>query len=118
MDYLFDRWEKVKKELNNRPLVVFLDFDGTLAPLAATPDRAVLPAGLKRVLKALAASPHTRLAFVSGRTLRDLKKKVGLRNVVYAGNHGLEISGPGIAFRSRLPPKTSGALKRIAGELK
>ncbi len=35
---------------------------------------------------------------VSGRSLRDIKKKVGIRGITYAGNHGIEIEGPCLRF--------------------
>src|SRR5690606_5044768 len=58
-------------------------------------DAALLPAA-RPALAALAARPDTRIAIVSGRALGDLRARVGLDDVVYAGNHGLEIEGPDI----------------------
>ena len=38
------------------------------------------------------------VAIVSGRERSDLQARVGIPGLVYAGNHGLEISGPGLVF--------------------
>jgi len=68
------------------------DFDGTLAPIVADPDRAVLPDTTRALLSALAA--HRRCAVLSGRALDDLRARLaGLPLVALVGNHGLEIAG-------------------------
>lgn len=79
-------------------LLVCSDFDGTLAPLAPTPDQArPLPEGVA-ALAALAALPRTTAALVSGRSLDDLAAlsdaPPGVRLV---GSHGWEFdtAGPG-----------------------
>ena len=80
--------------LGRRPLLLGLDFDGTLAPLASRPERARLTAAAKRLLARLAGRPDCEVAIVSGRELADLKARVGVPGLHYAGNHGLEIDGP------------------------
>lgn len=73
-------------------LLAAFDFDGTLAPLAARPELARLPAATRRALRALAARADVAVAVVSGRGLDDLRAKVGLERAAYAGNHGLELA--------------------------
>jgi trehalose 6-phosphate phosphatase len=79
-------------------LLLFLDFDGTLAPIVRQPALAVLPAPTRDVLYLLAELPSITISIVSGRSLADLKSRVGIPGLIYAGNHGLEIEGPGLAF--------------------
>jgi trehalose 6-phosphate phosphatase len=38
------------------------------------------------------------VGIISGRALHDLKSKVNIGGIIYAGNHGLEIEGPGLNF--------------------
>jgi trehalose-phosphatase len=38
------------------------------------------------------------VGIISGRSLSDIKERVHLDNIIYAGNHGFEIEGPGIKF--------------------
>ncbi|HXT00602.1 MAG TPA: trehalose-phosphatase [Elusimicrobiota bacterium] len=85
-------------ELAGARLLVALDFDGTLSAIAATPEKAVLTAATRRLLADLARRPDTKVAVISGRSLEDLRAKVGLSGVYYAGNHGLEIDGPGVRW--------------------
>jgi trehalose 6-phosphate phosphatase len=73
-------------------LQLHLDFDGTLVPLQADPDRCRLDPDLRRCLAWLAAHPRLDLAIISGRSLDDLVPRVGLEGIAYAGNHGLELS--------------------------
>lgn len=72
-------------------LLVALDFDGTLAPLARRPEAARMSPSTRAALRALAARADVRVAVVSGRALADLRAKVGLERPAYAGNHGLEL---------------------------
>ncbi len=74
-------------------LALFLDFDGTLAPIAAHPRLARLDAGLRRILAELAA--RIPVAIVSGRAAADVRRLVDLAEVYIAGSHGFEILGPG-----------------------
>jgi trehalose 6-phosphate phosphatase len=81
-----------------RRLLFFLDFDGTLAPIVDEPVRAILPAATRHVLIDLAARETITLAIISGRSLGDVKGRIGLPALIYAGNHGLEIEGRGLSF--------------------
>ena len=73
---------------------LFLDFDGTLAPIVNAPGDARLAPEVRKNLAALADRDDTLVAIVSGRALADLRPRVGIASAIYAGNHGLEISGP------------------------
>ena len=94
----FESW--LGRFLKKRPLLLFLDFDGTLADIASHPSKARLSARMKEALEECAKRSDTRVAIVSGRGLSDIRAKVGLHDIIYAGNHGLEIEGPGLgAYR-------------------
>ena len=54
MKYLFDEWDKLKKTLDDKIILLNLDYDGTLTPIAATPEMAVLSPEVKTVLEELA----------------------------------------------------------------
>ncbi len=71
-----------------------LDFDGTLAPIAKHPRHAAVPRDTLRVLSNLARGGKMKIAVVSGRSVKDVKSKLGVPGVFYGGNHGLEIFGP------------------------
>jgi trehalose-phosphatase len=114
MKYLFDEWDKLKKGLNDKIILLNLDYDGTLTPIAATPDEAVLSREVKSVLEELARVKDCELAIVSGRALKDIRKMVGIKNIVYVGNHGFEIDGPRIHFESLTPPD----IKKVFAEIK
>jgi trehalose-phosphatase len=72
--------------------VVFLDYDGTLTPIVEDPEQAVLQESMRRALEAL--SSVCTVGVVSGRDLQDVRKRVGLEGIVYAGSHGFDILGP------------------------
>jgi trehalose 6-phosphate phosphatase len=70
---------------------LFLDFDGTLVELAATPDAIRVPAALGPTLARLRQRLGGRLAIVSGRSLADLERHLPAPGTAFAGSHGLEL---------------------------
>ncbi|HWP36485.1 MAG TPA: bifunctional alpha,alpha-trehalose-phosphate synthase (UDP-forming)/trehalose-phosphatase [Gemmatimonadales bacterium] len=86
--------------LVQRPvLALFLDYDGTLTPIVDRPEDAVLAPEAREILAQADRAGHVETVVVSGRSLEDIRARVGLPELTYVGNHGLEIEGPGIAFR-------------------
>ncbi len=89
---LYSHKTEVENILRNRTPVFFLDFDGTLSPIVGHPEDAVLPKEIRYNLKECAA--RFKVAIVSGRDMDDLKEKVDINNLIFAGSHGFRISGP------------------------
>lgn len=85
---------ETEQRLAGSPLVVLLDVDGTLAPIAPAFDQAIVPPATQRAVAALAALPDVRVALVSGRSAAVALRMVGVSGVWAAGNHGFEIQGP------------------------
>lgn len=79
----------IQSRARGRTPSLFLDFDGTLAPIVDEPDKAAMMPGLRALLQHFAE--HTEVAIVSGRDLQDLEKKVQVTDLSYAGTHGLQI---------------------------
>ena len=95
---------------------LFLDFDGTLAPIQDDPDAVRLPTGGAGVLEALAEGLGGALALVSGRDARDLTERVPL-SLWRAGNHGGMVLAPGVAEPVEVPCAPAGlreAAERVA----
>lgn len=76
-------------------LQLLLDYDGTLAPIAATPDQAAPLPGTASLLERLTDRPRTSLAIVTGRTIADVRRLLDLSQATYVGLHGAEIQHPG-----------------------
>ena len=66
-----------------------VDFDGTISEIAPTPGEATISPGCADALESLAGKLWL-VAVVSGRSVYDLKEKVGLDGLLYVGNHGAE----------------------------
>jgi trehalose-phosphatase len=79
-------------ELLTGHLAVFLDYDGTLTPIVDDPDAALIPPATRATITALADA--TLVAIVSGRDLDDVRDKVGVPGIAYAGSHGFDILHP------------------------
>jgi trehalose-phosphatase len=80
------------REAAGRRLALFLDYDGTLTPIVERPEDAVLAPETRAVLERLAQ--RYPIAVVSGRDLEDVRTRVGVEGISYAGCHGFEIAGP------------------------
>jgi trehalose-phosphatase len=118
MRYIFDYLDKIKERMKGNRVFLFLDFDGTLAPIADTPDKASLPPETKKILGMLAKKKGFRVALVSGRDLAGLKEKVGLSGLIYSGNHGFQVEGPGLKNELSLPEGYRKILQAVKVRLK
>jgi len=79
-------------------ILLMTDYDGTLTPIVDDPADAVLSGEMREQLVRLARSSRSCVAVISGRGLEDLRNRVGIPEVIYAGCHGLEIEGPELTF--------------------
>ncbi|MBK6864121.1 MAG: trehalose-phosphatase [Ideonella sp.] len=73
--------------LSRRPLLAF-DFDGTLAPIVASPDRARIAPQVSARLRAL--GQRLPVAIVTGRSVDDVRSRLGFEPTYIVGNHGAE----------------------------
>lgn len=87
------RLDELSRWRADRPLALFLDFDGTLAPIVNDPAAARMGAETRAALVALAE--RFPVAVISGRDREDVAARVGIERVVFAGNHGFDIAGRG-----------------------
>lgn len=101
-----------------RPVALLFDLDGTLAPFRPAPSRARVPAPARRALQALAALPGVAIGVLSGRALSDLRRRVGLPGIAYAGCSGLEVEIRGRAVRHPRAREGRRRLRRAAAVLR
>ena len=88
-----DHLQSVVERIGARKPIFLLDFDGTLAPIVEDRLEAALPTQTRDVIADLAS--RRLVAIVSGRDLDDLRERVGLEEVYYAGSHGFRVAEPG-----------------------
>jgi trehalose-phosphatase len=97
--HLFRSWESFTSDVRAASYLLLLsDYDGTLTPIVSRPDEAKLSPGARKKLHALAAKPGCGVGIISGRSLSEVRALVGVEEIYYAGNHGLEIEGPHFQF--------------------
>ncbi|MBI4651014.1 trehalose-phosphatase [Candidatus Desantisbacteria bacterium] len=117
MEYLFRKWDDIKNILRYKYLLIFCDFDGTLTPIAKTPEKAVISKNTKELLRKLSQISDCKIVIISGREIKYLKNKIQLKNIIYSGNHGLEIDGYGFKFKALVSKKYKNVLKIIKNSL-
>jgi trehalose 6-phosphate phosphatase len=85
---------------------ILTDVDGTLAPIVARPELAAVPERAVQLLRQLSQS-YGLVGCISGRRATEAQRLVGVENLAYAGNHGLELLLPGESV-PRLDPAVTG----------
>ncbi len=98
--------------------LVLLDYDGTLAPIASRPSAARTLPGLLPLLRRLARHPGVRLGIVTGRSMRDIGRRLPLTRVAVAACHGYQMRLPGRSLRSHVSPAARRGLRTLASELR
>src|SRR5438309_1411484 len=98
-------------------VLLCLDFDGTLTPFKPDPRQCRLAPSLAEALRNLADRPDVSVAIISGRERADLQACIGIPGLIYAGNHGMEISGPGRLFVEPTAAAHGPELKELAAGL-
>jgi trehalose 6-phosphate synthase/phosphatase len=94
-------------------LTFIFDYDGTLVPLTTHPDLAILSDAVKGYLEELSSFPEIDVCILSGRSLKNLKKMVQIKNINLAGSHAMELeiahtnevieNEQAIPFKSKIP---------------
>jgi len=86
------KFDEIKEKWTGKKVFLFLDYDGTLTPIVEEFDKAYLSDSMREEIREVSQACQT--AIISGRGMDDVKDRVKLGNVYYAGSHGFEISGP------------------------
>ena len=94
-----------------RQVAVFYDFDGTLSEIVEDPDSARLVDGAADALTSLSAA--CPVAILSGRDLADVRERIGLPGLWYAGSHGFELTGPDGTHHQN--PEAAASIPVLAG---
>jgi trehalose-phosphatase len=96
---------------------ILTDVDGTLAPIVERPEQAAVPDRATELLRLLSGR-YGLVGCVSGRRAEEARRLVGVEEIAYAGNHGLELLLPGDE-RPGLDPslrgREDGAAEFVAG---
>lgn len=117
MRYFFAGRRRLRKTFLDKFIFLFLDYDGTLTPLVDKPQDADLSLEARELLRRLKDTARCKIAIASGRKLEDIKNRIGIEGIIYVGNHGLEIEGPQIKFKSPVSSLYTGRLQKIKVDL-
>jgi trehalose 6-phosphate phosphatase len=102
--------------LRQAPSAVVTDIDGTVSAIAPTPAEAMVDPGAKAAL-ALLAERLTAVAVVSGRAPQDGVAMVGLPELIYVGNHGLERIARGTPWTHPVAAEAQPAIAAALAEI-
>lgn len=101
-----------------KTLVLLLDYDGTLAVIQPNPDNTRMTPDTKKTLEEICKKNNVFVSIITGRCVKDIKEKVGIDSIIYAGNHGFEIMYPnGETHNQEISEEHSVHFKSILTEL-
>lgn len=119
--------DALTRRFAGKQLAVFLDYDGTLTPIRARPEDAVISDSMREAVQRLAE--RVPVCVVSGRDRKVVQELMGLDNLIVAGSHGFDIWSPdrgsiqreeGVSFQNLLrevEAKLRAELSNIPGAL-
>ena len=115
-----EHFAEISRRLAGKHPAVFLDYDGTLTPIVETPEQAILHEDMRKALTRL--SRHCPVGIISGRVLRDVRDKVRIDAITYAGSHGFDIIDAkgeplNVGVGEEFLPILDRAQKDLSGEL-
>ncbi|CAI7733083.1 unnamed protein product [Closterium sp. NIES-54] len=99
------QFSAVAREMGARQVALFLDYDGTLAPIVDNPDQAFMPPGMREAVRQ--AALHFPTAIISGRGREKVFEFVQLPELYYAGSHGMDIMLPAHTSSAAAPASAS-----------
>ncbi|PWA86167.1 HAD-superfamily hydrolase, subfamily IIB [Artemisia annua] len=85
-------FEQIANNARGKRIALFLDYDGTLSPIVDNPDHAFMSSAMRAAVRNVAKYVPT--AIISGRSREKVRKFVGLKELYYAGSHGMDIMAP------------------------
>jgi trehalose 6-phosphate phosphatase len=104
--------------IRGNSLALFLDVDGTLLDIAATPDRVRVPSSLRNTLQLTSARENGALVLLSGRSLEELDVLFAPCRFAASGKHGLEVRLPsGQVLRADVDPRVLDPARRWLEEM-
>lgn len=114
MQYIFNIWSEIIGRIKqSREILLLCDYDGTLTTIVDSPEKAGLSEETSKILAGLSRKSNMKIGIISGRALTDIKEKVPINGIIFAGNHGFEIEGPGVKFIHPLTEEISSLIHII-----
>lgn len=116
---LFEKTSALAEQIaSSDHIALLLDFDGTISEIVSRPEQAEMAPAIRPLLETLTSRPDFNVAVVSGRALEDVRTRTGLENVIYVGNHGLEIEAGATRFREPHAESLRRELRSLSLQLK
>ena len=117
MKAALEHLDEIERRLDGKNPAIFLDYDGTLSPIAPRPEMATFPEETREIVRRLAE--RFPVAILSGRAREDVAELVGLEGITYAGSHGFDIAGPGVRYEGGdgIPEQIESAAQELREKL-
>lgn len=118
MEQLRSQWPRVAAEIvSSGHVLLLLDYDGALTRITPASKQVTLPASTRSVLRTLSHHPRITVAVISERPITELRRRVGVRNLIYIGNRGREMWQVGRQAKVIVPRSFQETVARIRSQL-
>uniref|UniRef100_A0A0E0CPD2 Trehalose 6-phosphate phosphatase n=1 Tax=Oryza meridionalis TaxID=40149 RepID=A0A0E0CPD2_9ORYZ len=106
-------FKQIVASAQGKKIAVFLDYDGTLSPIVDDPDKAVMSPVMRAAVRNVAKYFPT--AIVSGRSRNKVFEFVKLKELYYAGSHGMDIMASSANHEHSSEKVTNSLLQVVSG---
>uniref|UniRef100_A0A0D9YW03 trehalose-phosphatase n=1 Tax=Oryza glumipatula TaxID=40148 RepID=A0A0D9YW03_9ORYZ len=106
-------FKQIVASAQGKKIAVFLDYDGTLSPIVDDPDKAVMSPVMRAAVRNVAKYFPT--AIVSGRSRNKVFEFVKLKELYYAGSHGMDIMASSANHEHSAEKVTKSLLQVVSG---
>ncbi|KAM3226100.1 hypothetical protein ACQJBY_058654 [Aegilops geniculata] len=104
-------FRQIVASAQGKKIAVFLDYDGTLSPIVDDPEKAVMSPVMRAAVRNVAK--YFPAAIVSGRSRKKVLEFVKLKELCYAGSHGMDIMTSSSAHYEHNTEKVTKALLEV-----
>ncbi|VAI59250.1 unnamed protein product [Triticum turgidum subsp. durum] len=108
-------FKQIVASAQGKKIAVFLDYDGTLSPIVDDPEKAVMSPVMRAAVRNVAK--YFPAAIVSGRSRKKVLEFVKLKELCYAGSHGMDIMTSSSAHYERNAEKVSKVLLEVTSRI-
>jgi trehalose-phosphatase len=118
MENLLSQWGLVKEQIKGKNVLLFLDYDGTLAPIVGHPEDATMSSDMRDTLSFLSVAQNIVTIVISGRAIEDIAGRVSIAEIIYVGNHGFQIRSEAIGSQDFAPVGYQAVISEMAKKLR
>ncbi len=117
LKYLFDHLNEFERFKEDTNTAILTDIDGTISEIVDLPSDAIVSPLMQEILRKM-CKKFKLIAVISGRSIVDIRRMIGIDKIMYVGNHGMEYMRNGRTFVEEDVKKYIPLIKQVTKKIK